>query len=112
MNRAVHSRWRGGSQLHSYSKKNKNSKPNSRLSEKKGKKRIPLGDYQWPESNENIDRAVRPVTAINPNIRGDMRPATNYEAKRRNIQSRGKANPTGLSGTSQSSGPKEGKVLN
>lgn len=108
VNRAANQRWRGGSQLQTHSKKGKVNVPQSKFSEKK-KKRIPLGEYEWPESKDFKDNYNRPVTAIH----GDAienRPQTNYDSRRRNIQSRGKANPTGLSGTSQSSHKQEGKL--
>jgi hypothetical protein len=105
VNKAVNTRWKGGSQLSNYNQKSKHPSTYGKLSEKK-KMKIPLADYQWPESNNNNMNNQRPTTAYHGSGGGNL---TNYEDKRRNIQSRGKAIPTGLSGTSQSDQFDKGK---
>lgn len=102
--RATHNRWKGGSNLNMNKKKGKRHI-------KVGKKKIPLGEYAWPESHGNFQNNQRPITASHgENPRGGRRPQ-NYDVMRRKIQSRGKANPTDLSGTSQSSNVQDGNSI-
>lgn len=98
VNKAVNTRWKGGSQLSNYNQKPKHPSMYGKYSEKK-KMKVPLADYQWPVNNNNNANNQRPTTASHGNAGANL---ANYEEKRRNIQSRGKAIPTGLSGTSQS----------
>lgn len=102
VNKAVNNRWSGGSQLHSYYKRSNNPSSQGVYSDKK-KKKIPFTDYKWPENDINILNNQRPTTAKHGDSRTAGRgPSAKYDDKRRDIQSRGKAAGTGLSGTSQS----------
>ena len=67
-------------------------------------KRLGLNQYRWPEENIGEGNFKRPITA--GNVAG--RPGSNFDSKRRQIQSRGKPVAMGLSGTSQED--QEGKL--
>jgi hypothetical protein len=71
-----------------------------------------LNEYQWPDEDWPAEANKRPITAIKVDMQSDVRPQTNYSSKRRNIKSRGRANATGLSGTSQSSQLQDGINFN
>jgi hypothetical protein len=102
VNKAVNNRWSGGGQLHSYYKRSENPSSQGKYSDKKRKK-IPFTDYKWPENDINNLNNPRPATAKHGDSRAVGRGASpKYGDKRRNIQSRGKAAVTGLTGTSQS----------
>ena len=99
-----HNKFRSGSQIYSYvgnTKKPKTSTGSYKNSTKKRKK-VPLNDYNWPENTGTTNYNNRPTTAKQgaygvPNERPD------FDSMRQNMQSRGKAAATGLSGTSDSS---------
>lgn len=109
VNKAVHNRWRVNSQLNNHDKKAKIGSAQGKYSDnKKKKKGIPLADYAWPADTTTHNNG-RPTTAGHMGEPNPVRP--NFEAQRRNIQSRGRANPTGLSGTSQSSQAQDGRCI-
>lgn len=108
VNRAVNNRWRGGSQLQTHKQKGKVSSAQSKYSDKRKKKKIPLGEYDWPDNKNPPSNYNRPVTAAHPTQGAGNRGQINYDERRRNIQSRGRVNATGLSGTSQSSQVQDG----
>ena len=68
----------------------------------KRKKKIPLCDYNWSDNNAPKEFNNRPITAKSGTY-DNINQRTDFDSMRQNMQSRGKANPTGLSGTSQSS---------
>ena len=76
---------------------------------RKNSKQIPFSDYKWPETNNPGGNPQRPITA-NYGRNEVVRPATNYDAKRKEIQSRGKAVATELSGISQDELPEGSKL--
>ena len=100
-------KWRGGSQLYGYKPKGRGFTSGDRSSTKK-KKKIPLGEYNWPEDKNPHEGNGRPITASHGNYVGPHKHPTDYDKMRQEVQSRGKAIPTGLSGTSQSSHMKDG----
>jgi len=108
VSKVAYNRWKGGSQQNKRTRKGKSS-TQSKYSENKAKN-VPLNEYNWPEDKEPTNNG-RPVTAKKYNNAQIARTQTNYDAKRQNIQSRGRVNATGLSGTSQSSQLKEGLLI-
>lgn len=98
-------KWRGSNHKPAYTK---NYKANVGSTKYYSKKKIPLDEYNWEEKEYKYNDK-RPMTAKRISADNIQRPQTNYDAMRRNIQSRGKANPTGLTGTSQSSQRPDGK---
>ena len=95
--------FRSGSQVYNYmgnTKKPKTSTGSYKNSTKRRKK-IPLNDYNWPE-NTNVDNHNNRPTTAKQGSYGAQNGRPDFDSMRQNIQSRGKAAPTGLSGTSVS----------